>query len=201
MSSAERLSVGLLGPLSVTVGGREVPISGARRRGVLIRLVLNDGRPLESGRLLESVWEGDAPAEAANSLQAHVGYLRRRLGAGRLLTEGRAYRIDPDGLTVDSVEFEREVMAARAALDEPQPGEAARLVRSALARWRGPALVDVVDHSWGLAEIARLTELHGAAHGLLLQALLATGQHSEVVEAGELAVAEHPLREELLGVR
>ena len=187
----------MLGPLSVTVGDREVAISGARRRDVLIRLVLNEGRPLESGRLLEAVWEGDAPAGAANSLQAHVGYLRRQLGGGRLVTVGRAYRLDLDGVTVDSMEFEREVAAARVALEEPRPGEAVELVRSALARWRGPVLVDVVDHSWGQAEIARLTELNGAAQELLLQALLATGQYGEVVVAGELAVAEHPLREEL----
>ena len=38
------LSVGLLGPLSVTLGDREVVISGARRRDVLIRLVLNEGQ-------------------------------------------------------------------------------------------------------------------------------------------------------------
>ena len=172
-------------------------ISGARRRDVLIRLALNEGRPLESGRLLESVWEGDAPAGAVNSLQAHVGYLRRQLGAGRLVTEGRAYRLDLDGVTVDSVEFEREVAAARVALEEPRAGEAVGLLRSALARWRGPVLIDVVDHSWGQAEIARLTELHGGAHEMLLQALLATGQYGEVVVAGEQAVAEHPLREEL----
>jgi hypothetical protein len=55
------LSVGLLGPLTVKIDGREVPISGTRRRDVLIRLVLNEGRRLESGGLLESVWEGEAP--------------------------------------------------------------------------------------------------------------------------------------------
>ena len=197
MSGDERLSVGLLGPLSVTVGGREVVISGARRRDVLIRLVLNEGRPLESGRLLESVWEEDAPAGAANSLQAHVGYLRRLLGGARLVTVGRAYCLDLDGVTVDSMEFEREVAAARVALEEPRPDDAVRLVRSALARWRGPALIDVVDHSWGQAEVARLTELHGGAQELLLHALLATGQYGEVVVAGELAVAEHPFREEI----
>ena len=114
-----------------------------------------------------------------------------------MLTEGRAYRLDMDGVTVDSVEFEREVAAAQVALDEPRPGEAVGLVRSALARWRGPVLIDVVDHSWGQAEIARLTELHGRAQALLLQALLASGQYDEVVVAGELAVTEHPLREEL----
>ena len=80
--------MGLLGPLAVTVGGRDVVISGARRRDVLIRLVLNDGRPIESGQLLESVWEGDAPVGAANSLQAHVGYLRRQLGGGRVADRG-----------------------------------------------------------------------------------------------------------------
>jgi predicted ATPase/DNA-binding SARP family transcriptional activator len=192
-----RLSVSVLGPLSVSVDGCEVPINGARRRDVLIRLALNEGRPLESCRLVESVWEGDAPAGATNSLQAHVGYLRRQLGADRLMTAGRAYRFDLDGVTVDSVEFEHEVAAARVALEDGRACEAVGLVRLALSRWRGPVLVDVVDHSWGQAEIARLTELHGAAHELLLHALLATGQHSEVGVAGEQAVAEHPLREEL----
>jgi predicted ATPase/DNA-binding SARP family transcriptional activator len=196
-SGDERLTVGVLGPLSVRVGSREVVISGARRRDVLIRLVLNAGRPLESGQLLESVWEGDAPAGATNSLQAHVGYLRRQLGADRVVTVGRAYRLDLDEVTVDSIDFERDVATARVAIDELRPGEAVELARSALARWRGPALIDVVDHSWGQAETARLTELHGRAYELLLHALLATGQHGEVVVAGELAVTEHPLREEL----
>ena len=41
MSGGKQLAVGLLGPLSVTVGGREVLISGARRRDVLIRLQNN----------------------------------------------------------------------------------------------------------------------------------------------------------------
>jgi len=197
MNPQELLVVGLLGPLSVAVGRREVVISGARRRDVFIRLVLNAGHPMESGHLLDSVWEGDAPAGAANSLQAHVSYLRRQLGAGRLMTVGRAYRLDMDGVTVDATEFEREVLAAQVALDELRPSDAVGLARSALARWRGPVLIDVVDHSWGQAEIARLTELHGRAHALLLQALLATGPYGDVVAAGELAIAEHPLREEL----
>src|SRR4051794_37701551 len=120
----ERLSIGILGPLSVTVGGRDVVISGARRRDVLIRLMLNAARRIESGHLLESVWEGDAPAEAVNSLQAHVGYLRRQLGGGRVLTVGRAYRFDMDGVTVDSIEFEREVMSAQTLVEELRPTEA-----------------------------------------------------------------------------
>src|SRR5262245_31435203 len=170
-----RLSIGLLGPLSVSLGGDDVVISGARRRDVLIRLVLNEGRSLESGRLLESVWEGDAAAGAVNSLQCQVGYLRRQLGEGRVVTEGRAYRLDLDGVSVDSVEFEAEVAAARVALEDGLARESVGLLRSALARWRGPVLLDVIDHSWGQAEIARLTELNGVAHELLLQALLATG--------------------------
>jgi DNA-binding SARP family transcriptional activator len=195
--SSSRLAIGLLGPLTVSLGSDEVVISGARRRDVLIRLVLNEGRSLESGRLLESVWEGDAPAGAVNSLQAHVGYLRRQLGAGRLVTDGRAYRLDLDGVSVDAVEFGAEVAAARVTLEDGRASEAVGLARSALARWRGPVLIDVVDHSWGQAEIARLTELHGAAHELLSHALLATGQYGQVVVAGEQAVTEHPLREEL----
>ena len=65
----------MLGPLSVAVEGREVVISGVRRRDVLIRLALNEGRPLESSRLLESVWEGDVPVGAGNRI---VGSPERR---------------------------------------------------------------------------------------------------------------------------
>lgn len=180
LRSAE-LSIGLLGPLLVTHGGQPVTISGARRRDVLIRLVLNAGRPLEASALVESVWEGAAPAGATNSLQAHISYLRRQLGGGRLLTEGRAYRLDLDGVTVDAYAFEGELAAARAAVEQLRPVDAVGLLGRALERWRGPALIDVVDHSWGQAEIARLTELNGAAHETLLQAMLAAGLHSEAV--------------------
>jgi len=150
--SSSGLSIGLLGPLSVTVAGREVVISDARRRDVLIRLALNEGRPLESSRLVGSVWEGDVPAGAPNSLQAHVGYLRRQLGGEWLVTEGRAYRFDLTGVTVDSIEFEAEVAAARVAMEDLRAVEAVGLLRSALARWRGPVQIDVIDHSWGQAE-------------------------------------------------
>ena len=149
--SASGLSIGVLGPLSVTVAGREVVVSGARRRDVLIRLALNEGRPLESGRLVEAVWEGEVPAGAGNSLQAHVGYLRRQLGDGWLVTEGRSYRLDLQGVTIDSIEFEREVAAALVALEDLRAVEAVGMLRSALARWRGPALIDVVKFGWGTA--------------------------------------------------
>ena len=196
--SLSGLSIGLLGPLSVTVGGDEVAISGARRRDVLIRLALNEGRPLESTRLLGSVWEGEAPAGAVNSLQAHVSYLRRQLGAGRLVTEGRAYRFDLEGRDgrldrSSSRRWRRRGWRWRIRVRARRWGWCGRRC----PRWRGPVLIDVVDHSWGQAEIARLTELHGVAHELLLDALLATGQYGEVAVAGEQAVTEHPLREEL----
>src|ERR1019366_7622685 len=154
-------------------------------------------RPVQVERLQDDLWEGDLPASAASTLKSHVSLLRRSLGPERLSHRDGAYllTVAPDELDVSV--FEREAAAGRALLIGGDPAGAARTLGQGLARWRGRALADVADTSWGEPEAVRLEELRAAVVECWLEARLALGETHEVVPDAEAAVAEHPLREAL----
>ncbi len=192
-----RVEIRILGPLVVQVGATEVSLGGSLRRAVLLRLVLSHDTWLDAARLSDAVWGGDESARTANRLQAQITLLRRALGTGALLTEGSSYRLDRDRVVIDSDLFERDVNDARSLLHAGRPHEAVAVSRSALARWRGSALIDIATYEWAMSTIAYLMELKGLAHEVLLESLLATESFADVVVAAEQAVAEQPLRESL----
>jgi predicted ATPase/DNA-binding SARP family transcriptional activator len=148
-------------------------------------------------RLKDDLWEGDPPASAASTLKSHVSLLRRSLGPGRLSHRDGAYvlTVSPDEL--DVFLFEREAAAGREMLRHGDAHGAASSLGSALARWRGPALLEVANTTWGEPEAVRLEEMRAASLEGWLAARLALGDTHEVVADAEAAVAEHPLREAL----
>jgi DNA-binding SARP family transcriptional activator len=134
----------ILGPLEVRAGGVRVALGGPRAETVLAVLLLDAGRLVPIERLVEAVWDDDAPVTARRQVQNRVSDLRRVLGAagapGAIATEGAGYRlVVPDG-AVDVRVFDRLVAEAEAADAAGLTAEAAGLLRSALALWRGPAL-------------------------------------------------------------
>jgi DNA-binding response OmpR family regulator len=46
----------VLGPTEARQGGRAIPLSGARRRALVTRLLLDAGRAVSADTLLEDVW-------------------------------------------------------------------------------------------------------------------------------------------------
>ena len=53
----------------------------------------NPGRVISKAELLDHVWDNAAEV-AANAVEVYVGYLRRKVGADRLLTvRGAGYRL------------------------------------------------------------------------------------------------------------
>ncbi|MFF7455502.1 BTAD domain-containing putative transcriptional regulator [Kitasatospora sp. NPDC008115] len=133
--------------------GRAVPQPGPKRRALLAALALDLGRTVPAERLTGLLWGSSPPAAARSALQGHVTAVRRLLAAA---AEGASpagsIPEDPDGLhlvgrgsgyallghpdAVDAHRFERLCAAAygEAATD------AAGLLHTALALWRGPAL-------------------------------------------------------------
>ena len=73
-----------------------------------------------------------------------------------------------------------ETLVASAAGTE-DAGETARLLREALALWRGPPLVDFAYDDFAAAESRRLEELRLAALEDRIDADLALGQDAELV--------------------
>ncbi|MFD4240138.1 BTAD domain-containing putative transcriptional regulator [Streptomyces sp. NPDC058525] len=193
------MRISMLGALEVRgEDGGGVGVGGARLRTLLILLALEPGRVVASELLIDGIWENDPPMGASNALQALVSRLRRALPGVEVESHPAGYRLllDPD--EVDVVRFERLASAGRGAL-AADPGEAAALLRQALGLWRGPALLDVAASDFFRAPVARLGELRMAVLEDRIEADLRVGRGRELT--GELTslVAEHPLREGLVG--
>src|SRR5690349_12513683 len=117
-------------------------VRGPRRRGLLALLALSPGQMVSTDRLIAAIWGDESPTTGPNTLHSHISHLRRLLGDPAVIQTrppGYLYDGGPDG--TDLQVAERLIGQAGRA----EPVEAAVLLRSALALWRGPSLVDVTS--------------------------------------------------------
>ncbi|MEV0345261.1 BTAD domain-containing putative transcriptional regulator [Nonomuraea sp. NPDC050680] len=186
---------GILGSLEVrTAAGEAVAVGGPRPRALLVLLLLDAGRLVSVERLIDGQYGDDPPAGAANAIQAHVSRLRRNLPAGLVEFHGAGYRLAVEPEDIDAHRFERLARDGRRLLAAGQHEPAARVLREALALWRGPALADVADAPFAAPQAVRLEEARLAAREDLAEAELALPGGTSIAELREL-VAAHPLRE------
>jgi predicted ATPase/DNA-binding SARP family transcriptional activator len=192
--------VGVLGALEVQRDGRRVAVGGGRLRALLARLALDAGRPVTTGRLVDAVWEHELPADHVHALQSLISRLRRSLGdAGLIAPAPGGYRLAVEPEAVDAHRFERLAAAGSTALGAGDHDRAARVLREALALWRGPALADLADYGFAAAAAARLDDLRLTAVADRIDADLALGRGDRLVPELEALSAEHPLDERLAG--
>jgi DNA-binding SARP family transcriptional activator len=183
----------ILGPLEVLDGGTPVPLGGRNQRAVLTLLVLRANEPVSSERLVNELWGEHPPRTATTSLQNTVVQLRKLLGPGVLHTRPAGYVLELDGDQLDLTRFERLAREARSL----EPAERARVLREALALWRGPALADSELEDFAQSEIHRLEELRLGVLEDRIAADLEVDVGSELVAEVESLVRRHPLRERL----
>jgi DNA-binding SARP family transcriptional activator len=184
----------LLGPLEIEVGGEPVEVGGRAQRALLTRLLLDAGRTVSTARLVEDLWGEEAPPSAAKMVQIYVSMLRKVLPEGVLVTRSPGYALDVSPDAVDLFRFERLREQGRSALGEGTPARAAKLLREALALWRGPALAEF-DEPFASIESRRLEEQHLSSLEDRIDADLAAGSDSSLIGELEALVARHPLRE------
>ncbi len=200
------MRIGLLGPLAVhDEAGRPVRVGGSLVRLLLILLALDAGRVVPAYSLIERLWDGEPPANAANSLQSLVSRLRtslRQAGLGGQVIESHpaGYRLAVSPDEVDAVAFERLARDGSTALAAGDPNTAAALLREALGAWRGPALADAPGARFAAGPAARLEELRTRAALDLIEAGLALGESDGLV--GELRdmIAADPVAERPRGL-
>lgn len=193
------MEFGILGPLQVRdLDDRDAEIRGTRRRALLLRLLVDADSFVSLDRLSEDLWEGAPPAAAAGTVQSHISNLRRALGKERIENQSRiGYRLVMEpGDELDAVGFEDEVRRGRGLVDV-QPETAARMLESALTRWRGEPLLDAGHAEWTLAPRERLERIRLGAGEDLLAAWLALGEHDRVLPEAERLIAAHPHAERL----
>jgi DNA-binding SARP family transcriptional activator len=184
----------ILGPLEVVDGDRPVTLAGARTRALLALLLTSANEVVSADRLIDELWGSRPPRTAANALQYHVSRLRKLLAPADVIVTrepGYLVAVHPDEL--DLLRFERLVDEARGA----PPDDVARLLREALALWRGPPLGDLEREPFARAEIRRLEELRLLVLEQRIDADLALGRRADVVAELEALIREHPYREPL----
>jgi DNA-binding SARP family transcriptional activator len=195
MLRSKQMEFRILGPLEVWDGERRVDLGGSKRRALLAFLLLHANEVVSTDRLIDQLWGGTSPRNAAAALQTHISRLRKDLGADTVVTRAWGYvlRVDPGAIDLERFQH-------RATDAENLPArERAEKLREALSLWRGAALADLAFEPALSKDIARLEELHLAVLENRIDADLEAGKHSLVVGELETLVAENPLRERLRG--
>lgn len=195
-----QLAVRLLGPVEVDVDGVPADLGGPRQRAVLALLLVARGEVVSVDRLIDDLWRGEPPPRATGALQAYVSNLRRalepsrppRTPSTRLVSAPPGYAVRFADGEVDAWHAESLLRAATSA----DPVTAVRLLREALACWRGPALAEYAAESWAAPEAARLDELRLVVRERLVDAQVRAGSAAEAVLGAEALTRDAPLREE-----
>lgn len=193
------LDIRLLGPVEVWAGGRRAPLGGTRPLAVLSALVVHLGEVLSTERLVDCVWDEEAPATAGALVATHVSAVRRALakvGAeGVIRTRPPGYVAELAPSSIDSRRFEELLASGRAAAGGGRPEEAAELLSEALGLWRGRGALEGLGQSFARIEAARLAELRLVAQEDSFALELTLGRADRTIAPLLTHVADHPLRE------
>ena len=116
-ASAAELTVGLLGPLEVTLAGRPLTLTAGRLRTLFAVLALSANEDVSVDRLVTAIWREDPPDTARRTVQTYVTRLRGAVGTGVIRTGAAGYRLCVEPDNVDALRFGRLLNAASAATD------------------------------------------------------------------------------------
>lgn len=146
------VQLGILGPLTATLGGQPVDLGPVRQRTVLALLALSGDRSVRLAELIDLFWPDQPPATASTIVQGYISRLRRLLkpvrsadGHRHLLTCHRqAYRLEAGACGhLDSAAFQQLERSGQAAGAGGNVARATEMYERALGLWRGSALEDI----------------------------------------------------------
>ena len=184
----------ILGPLAVEHEGRSLLLGGHKQRALLALLLLHANEVVSRDVLVDGLWGGEPPRSARHSLEVYVSRLRKVVG-GRLKTRPAGYVLELESGDLDAGRFEDLLAKGSAALRAGNATTSAKLLREALALWRGRPFEDAAYEQFTQVEAARLEALRLACLEERVEADLARGEHAGLVAELETLVSRHPLRE------
>jgi DNA-binding SARP family transcriptional activator len=170
---------------AVAPDGGIVEVPSASQRRLLGLLALHAPQRLRTERL------ADVLEISPGALRRSVSRLRTVLGPDALVTATTGYAL---ACPVDAVLFCDEVARAAGATDR-----IATLER-AVGIWGGAALEEFEGEDWASGEIARLTEIHGAAVDDLADELISAQRPADAIALLEGQIARYPYRDRSRGL-
>ncbi|MFI7079808.1 BTAD domain-containing putative transcriptional regulator [Micromonospora sp. NPDC049903] len=178
-----------------------LPINGAKPRSLLSILLMNPGRTVATGRLIDGIWPTSPPASALHNVRTYVHRLRQLLhrvgdSADRLVRDGTGYHLQVEEDELDLLRFQRFVDQGHRAAREDRLDSAVDLLGRALDQWHGRPLEDLPDLGTDVAAYTvALQEQRRAAVTELIDVRLRLGQPAAVIPQLRQMVAEEPLDE------
>jgi DNA-binding SARP family transcriptional activator/tetratricopeptide (TPR) repeat protein len=194
------LEFSLLGPVLVRRGDEVLSVPAGKQRALLAALLLNDGRVVPVGELIDVLWGSAPPPSARASLHNYVKRLRKVLGdSGHRVvrTHPPGYLISVPPQALDVHRFEELTQKAGADARGGSWAASARRLREAVSLWRGPPLADVDSEVLSAREAPRLTEARLQAVEARVCADLQLGWTAEVIPELRSLAGVHPLREHI----
>ena len=188
------LEVRLLGPLEVAVDGTPAHVTAPLHQVLLVALALADSHLLTRDQIVDTLWDGDPPPTAANTVQQYVSALRTKIGRNHLVTDA-GYRLALCGGTVDTVRFADLISQARGRRRTGDLGGCRRLLQDALAMRRGLPLAGIVHRSSMTLAREALARREFEAQLLLARTSTELGDHAGSLPALEALAEQHPLDE------
>ncbi|MBP2473776.1 DNA-binding SARP family transcriptional activator/tetratricopeptide (TPR) repeat protein [Crossiella equi] len=185
----------LLGPTELVHGGVVRHVSAAKHRTLLAALLLRPGRTVSTADLVDVLW-ARPPARPRNAVQTYVRRLRDLLPVPVIRTTPTGYLADVPAEAVDLHRFDRLVLRAAR---EHDPARESRLLREALALWRGSPLSDVPAEALRREVVAGLEAARRRALDRRIVLDLAQGRHVELVTELASLTAHEPLHEPFWG--
>jgi DNA-binding SARP family transcriptional activator len=192
----------LLGGLRLQNEKRQVTRFRTQKAASLLAYLALHPAPQPRETLLDLLWPDVEMETGRHNLSNALTFLRHLLEppgipAGTLLLAERAsVRLNPAAVSIDVVEFERDLDRAQAeALPE---AERLGLLQRALERYQGPLLPGFYEE-WIGAEALRLESRFVQAVLQLVPLLLAAGKREQALSNAQRAVSAEPLSEEATG--
>ncbi len=190
------LTFQVLGPVRAVEDGITLPTEGERPLVVLAGLLTHPGQEVGVAQLTRWLWDGDGPRNARASVHTYVSRLRRMLSTADVLRTGLGgYRLDVPENAVDLTRFRSAAARGWAAAERGAHAEAVAAFETALAEWSGEPLSNVESEVLRRDVVPALREEAQAVREARADAMLALGQHRQLIPVLTESAAEHPLRE------
>lgn len=197
--------IGVLGPLAVTVDGAVRTPQATKVQQLLTLLTLDLGSMVTTSAITDKLWHGGGPESGVAAIYVYVSQLRQQLNPGVpvrhpdqiVQTVKPGYRLAPDLVRSDLQRFRTLTAGSATALDAGDADHAARLLREALALWRGPALAGIETAGLLHEQAMALDEQRLAVNERLLDIELLRGNHVEALPDLSRLTRLFPLRERL----
>jgi DNA-binding SARP family transcriptional activator len=206
------IQLGLLGPLMLMRGGRQITPSAPKLRLVLSLLAVQANSVTRVDQLVEELWGESPPPSALTTVQTYIYQLRKLLKLDdqpstpnddvpirpALLSHPGGYILQlPDLADVDANLFEQLARRGRTELLGARAEAAAETFRDALELWRGNVLEGVTTGPVLYAHATRLEELRRTVVALRIEADLQLGRHHEIIGELNSMVTAEPTREDI----